>query len=280
MGQNNRWRIEMGLSTSHIRQDRLFRLIAAFCALMAVIFLPNVRPVYAMPGRTDDSYALDQCVAFNAQPTNIPDEMDRLCGKLVFLKDLKVEKYYLGLEVCGSGQILIFHTRPRELQKYYQLREAEINRGTEISTDSGVYNQYIMTFKNYIPLNSCSECGRVMTSTPRELVPTPQGTQNLVFPTPTPRQPTATRTSTATPTAIALSPSPTIQPTEVPASPTATQTLIANTTPPTPTFQKTPPAGDNPSDVPDNSRFIISGVAVAFIVTLGVGIYIVQRRQR
>lgn len=289
MRQKN-WKIEMGLGASYIRWDKFFRLSAAFCAIIAILFLPNIRPVYAMPGGNDDSYALEQCISFNVQPTDIPDELDRLCGKLVILKDLKVEIYYLGLEVCGSGQVLIFQTRPRELQKYYQFREAEIGRGAEILTDSGIYNQYIVTFKNYIPLNSCAECGRVLTPTPRELVPTPQGTQNLVFPTPTSRQPTVTRTSTASPTATAFSPtslsptslSPTspVQATEVPASPSATQTLIANTTPPTPTFQKTPPPGDNTSGLPDNTMFIFSGVAVAFIVTLGVGIFYMQRRQR
>jgi hypothetical protein len=262
---------------------KVHRLVTVFCVQLVLLFILNIYPVYAMPGASEDLNGIQDCISYNISPTDIPVEMDRLCGKLIILKDLNYERYYIGLQVCGGGNILIFQTRPRELQNYYQLREPRIGRGDKISTELGDFNQYIVTFQNYISISGCSECGKVNVPTPRELISTPVGTQSLVFPTATIVLPTANFTRTPVPTTSVASPTPTIQPT-VEAF-TATAALTETFTPPasaivaTPTIEKTPP-GENPSEIPDNSRFIFSGVAVAIILMMGVGIFYLQRKLR
>jgi len=258
-------------------------LVTIISAQLVWLFILNLNPVYAMPGQSEDSFGIQDCISFNVAATDIPVEVDRLCGQLIILKDLKFEKYYLGLQVCGGGDILIFQTRPRELLKYYQLREPKIGKGAKISTELGDFTHYITTFKSYIPISDCSECGKILTPTPRELAGTPEGTQSLVFPTATIGLPTATFTRTPVPTPTVPSPTPTIQPTKTGSTATATLTETfppqASATITTPTIEKTPP-GENPSEVPDNSRFIFSGVAVAFILTLGVGFFYLRRKLR
>ena len=274
----------MRLNYHSINWIKVHRLVTVICAQLVLLVLLNINPVYAMPGGSDDTNGiLQDCISFNVAPTDIPLEMDRLCGKLVILKDLKYEKYYLGLQVCGGGNILIFKTRPRELQNYYQLREPRIARGEKISTELGEFNQFITTFQSYTSISGCNECGKVYMPTARELISTPDGTQSLVFPTATIVLPTTTFTRTPALTTTVAPPTPTIQPT-MEAS-TVTSALTETFTPPgsdpvaTPTIEKTPP-GEIPSENPDNSRFIFSGVAVAIILMMGVGIFYLQKKLR
>jgi hypothetical protein len=273
----------MGLSFNSSKWKKVQRLVTVISAQLVLFFLLNLNPVYAMPGQSEDLNGIQECISFNVPATNIPVEVDRLCGQLIILKDLKFEKYYIGLQVCDGGNILIFQTRPRELLKFYQLREPKIGKGAKISTELGDFNQYITTFKSYIPISSCSECGKILSPTPRELIGTPEGTQSLVFPTATIGLPTATFTRTPVPTPTFTSPSPTLQPTKAGFTATATLTKtftpLASATIATPTIEKTPP-GENPSELPDNSRCIFSGVAVAFIFTLGVGFFYLRRKLR
>jgi len=273
----------MGLNLNSSKWKKVHRLVIIISAQLVLLFILNLNPVYASPGQSEDLNGIQDCISFNAAATDIPVEIDKLCGKLIIIKDLKYEKYHLGLQVCGGGDILIFQTRPSELLNYYQLREPKIGKGAEISTELGKFTRYIKTFKSYIPISDCSECGKILTPTPRELVGTPEGTQSLVFPTATIGLPTATYTRTPVPTPTIPSLTPTIQPTKTgfPATASLTETLTseASATITTPTIEKTP-LGENPSEVPDNSRFIFSGVAVAFILTLGVGFFYLRRKLR
>ena len=204
----------MGLNLNSSKWKKVHRLVTIISVQLVWLFILNLNPVYAMPGQSEDLNGIQDCISFNVAATDIPAEVDRLCGKLIILKDLKFEKYYLGLQVCGGGDILIFQTRPRELLNYYQLREAKIGKGAKISTELGDFTHYITTFESYIPISDCSECGKILTPTPRELVGTPEGTQSLVFPTATIGLPTATFTRTPVPTPTVPSPTPTIQPTK------------------------------------------------------------------
>lgn len=274
----------MRLNTNSSNWKKVHWLATACSSFLVVLFMINIHPVRAANGGAGGSYALADCYDFSQRTTSIPQEVDKLCGRLVIIKDLEGEKYYIGLEICGSAQILIFQTRPRELLKFYQFSEVRIGRGTEISTEWGKFNQFIVNFESYIPIDSCNECGKIVSPTPRELVATPAGTQSLVFPTATTSEPTATYTRTPVPSATFTSVTPSLQPTETRVSPTVepdeTRPTASDSTPPTPTIQRTPPPGDNPADLPDNSGFILSGVAVAFIVTLGVGVFYLRRKMR
>lgn len=273
----------MRLNFNSSKWNKVQKLVTIISSQLVLLFILNLNPVYAMPGQSELSNGIQDCISFNAAATDIPVEVDRLCGKLIIVKDLEFEKYYLGLQVCGGGEILIFQTRPKELLEYYQLREPKIAKRAKISTELGEFTHFITTFKSYIPISNCSECGKILTPTPRELVGSPEGTQSLVFPTATVGLPTATFTRTPVPTPTIPSPTPTVQPTKT--GITATATLTKTFTPPasatiiTPTIEKTPP-GDYPSEVTDNSSFILSGVAVALILTLGVGFFYLRRKLR
>jgi hypothetical protein len=92
-----------------------------------------------------------------------------LCGELTFFTDIKTNAQRIGLIPCGSSIPYIFQQHPAELFRYYQFSDAVIGSGNKISTDKyGCLDTYIITFKNYISINSCNECGVASkaTSTP------------------------------------------------------------------------------------------------------------------
>lgn len=273
----------MGVITNS-RNWRQVRLLAIVVNMLLAIFSNHIQPGSAMQQQPFSVNGNEECVSSLLAATPIPKSLDRLCGQLVFLEDIIKGKFYLGLQVCGRGPLLIFQVRPKELHKYYQLSEVKIGRGATISTNSGKFNLYITTFESYKSLQSCAECGQYSSPTPRELIGAPVGTQVLVFPTATLGLPTSTYTHTPLP-------SPTAEPfTATPPLVTITATTIPsatlNSTPEaspivaTPTLEITPPVGNSPSGLPNNSIYILFGVAIAFILTLGTGIIYLRRRLR
>ena len=154
----------------------------------------------------------------------------RLCGKLVFLKDVNTGTSYLGLIPCPvypGKKPLLFRIRPGELYYYYQFLNPVIKKGATVETDRGRINTYIDTFDAWIPLDDCSQCMVNIYGTPQSLVsPVPGQTQigsEFIFPTATPgtAQPTASSTPTATATATATT---TASPTATPPPPSPTHT--------------------------------------------------------
>jgi len=182
-------------------------------------------------------------------------ETSRLCGELVYLTNYKdPTKQTIGLRPCGGSVVYIFGTHPRDLIQYYQFRDPKIGTGKKICTvECGCIDEYLNSFKNYIGIKNCSQCGVAqLPPTWTEIPLTPY--------TPTPRPPTSTPnvpspTSTETPT---FSPA---QVTQTPglfellfgtltstASPTAAQPPppAATQPQPPPTAQATTPTRTNP----------------------------------
>ncbi len=84
-----------------------------------------------------------------------------LCGKLVFIDDIKTGAKLIGLIPCGESRPYIFDRRPGELHNYYRFRDVVITKDKNMSistTNYGVLYTYISKFKDYVPINSCNEC--------------------------------------------------------------------------------------------------------------------------
>ncbi len=130
----------------------------------------------------------------------------RLCGELVFLEDMKTGYKTIGLKPCGSQKPFIFYTKPRDLVPYYQFRDAVLERGEKICDRYyGCLNVYISTFKNYVGLEKCSDCGVVYLPT-WTLAPLTPYTPTPPPPSETPEPPTATPTFTMTPLPVTDTP--------------------------------------------------------------------------
>lgn len=126
-------------------------------------------------------------------------DIDRLCGQLVFLVDTATGLKTIGLKPCGPGKPYIFRIHPRDIVDYYQFREVDIYRGPKICTgEFGCLDKYIYTFKNYIGIKNCQDCGMNVPPTWTQVPLTPF-TATPVPPTRTPYVPTPTATLTATP---------------------------------------------------------------------------------
>ncbi|MFC1878882.1 hypothetical protein ACFLZW_03105 [Chloroflexota bacterium] len=215
--------------------------------------------------------------------------IERLCGKLVFIKDYKTNYQTIGLLPCGGGKPYIFHAGPKELHDYYQFANVKIGEGDVIRTlEWGKLSTYIVDFDSYIQLNHCGDCGKsfVPTNTPL---------------------PTITSQFTAT-----ITPTRQFPPTPTPWSPTQDPSLLASATPsttyttqaetPTPaTTMTSSPRTDTPQTSPrpektitptlkliqqdswwNNTRIIIV-VSLALIFAMAGGgllVYFLLRRQR
>jgi len=130
----------------------------------------------------------------------------RLCGELVYLQDTKTGYKTIGLKPCGSQKPLIFHTKPRDLVQYYQFRDAVLERGKTICDPNyGCLSTYISTFKNYVGLENCRECGVRYLPT-WTLAPLTPYTPTSPPPSETPEPPTATPTFTMTPLPVTDTP--------------------------------------------------------------------------
>jgi hypothetical protein len=147
-----------------------------------------------------------------------------LCGRMVFIKDVKTGVDYLGLVPCSRGSVYILKQRPKELLNYYQFVGAKIVKGKAVhSEEFGDITQYITKFQTYYPLDQCASCGNLPgtgpISPPEYAFPTPSpvsGLGGFLTPIPAPTTstpqflaqamklpasiPTLTPTSTATPT--------------------------------------------------------------------------------
>jgi len=109
----------------------------------------------------------------------------RLCGELVYLHDKRSGVKGIGLKVCNSAKIYIFYRHPRDLVRYYQFRDANVGTGPKLcDMQYGCLDKYLIGFKNYVGLESCDNCGKLMLPTWTAAPLTPY--------TPTPLPPTAT----------------------------------------------------------------------------------------
>jgi len=94
-----------------------------------------------------------------------------LCGRLIFLDDIKTGAKLIGLLPCGEGGPYIFNKRPDELHNFYRFHNVVIakNKNAQIQTSNyGVIYTYIVKFEDYIAITSCGECsGFTSTATPK-----------------------------------------------------------------------------------------------------------------
>jgi hypothetical protein len=84
-----------------------------------------------------------------------------LCGKLVFIDDIKTGAKLIGLIPCGESRPIVFSRRPGELHNFYRFQDvvSEKDKNMSISTTNyGVLYTFIIKFKDYVPIQSCSEC--------------------------------------------------------------------------------------------------------------------------
>lgn len=160
-------------------------------------------------------------------------KIPELCGRLVFLSDVKTGLKTIGLEPCNGAKPYIFHAGPRELLNYYKFWNVKTQVGQEIIDPKfGKLDTYIIDFETYIPLNHCGDCGKdfVPTYTPRATATLepgqPTATGGPITPSPTfPPTPTFWSTSTSSPAPATHTTGPNLTDT-----PTGTPT---NTAPPT-----------------------------------------------
>jgi hypothetical protein len=82
-----------------------------------------------------------------------------LCGRLVFLEDLKTGARLIGLIPCNESRPLIFAARPGELFEFYRLTNVVIKKGDKVTTLAyGVLENYITRFESYKQIYSCRDC--------------------------------------------------------------------------------------------------------------------------
>ena len=87
------------------------------------------------------------------------------------MDDIKTGAKLIGLIPCGESRPYIFLRRPDELHNYYRFRDVVILKdksGTITTSNYGKLYTYITKFRDYVPINSCSECKPAApTETPR-----------------------------------------------------------------------------------------------------------------
>jgi hypothetical protein len=87
------------------------------------------------------------------------EKKDTLCGKLVFLENMKTGEKLIGLAPCGQTQPYIFDYRPNELHDYYRLLDVVISKGPAVQTlNFGTLNTYITHFSVSTALQDCNAC--------------------------------------------------------------------------------------------------------------------------
>lgn len=182
-----------------LRSALLLLILAGVLSFQIIL---QTRLAQASIGQANCNQATVWETPWIVDPTQRPGMM---CGKLVF-----IDGYYpkihghpkvstIGVIPCGSGKPLIFGIHPRSLVPYYQFRDPKIGAGQMICTEKyGCLDQYLTSFKNYVGIESCSECGKYgipPTWTEAPLTPyTPTPVPPTNTPWPTRVTPTATRT--------------------------------------------------------------------------------------
>ena len=182
--------------------------------------------------------------------------IERLCGRLVFLKDIKTDLTTIGLQPCGGGKPYIFHVGPKDLYDYYQFENVKIGVGDVIRTaEWGNLNTYIVGFDSYRPINTCSDCGKafVPSKTPSPTL-TSQYTATV----------TATRQFPPTPTPWSEEGEATQEPSPSPLIATDTITQPADTGTPAPT-EVAPPT----ETVPDDTEVVEESTPTPMATTEG-----------
>jgi hypothetical protein len=87
------------------------------------------------------------------------ERKDTLCGRLVFLENMKTGEKLIGLAPCGQTQPYIFSYRPNELHDYYRLQEVVIKKGDAVQTlNFGTLNTYITHFSVSTAIQDCNAC--------------------------------------------------------------------------------------------------------------------------
>jgi len=250
----------------------LFRISLAVLLAMIFVVAQFSTPAGKAQLQEFDSKKIPCCQLPTIVVTQDPEigTSGLLCGRLVYFTDDYSGLSMIGLVPCGRQKPYVFKRHPRDLVPYFQFRNAkikqtsrswesvkkdiEMNRTnkTPPSVDDytwvvyspvyGYLDEYIVSFKNYVGIEDCDECGKwnlppTWTHAPKfSYTPTPTGTST---PTSTPVTPSPTPTSTivtptksiaevlfgdtpsAFPTAgppggLAITPKPVIQPTDAP----------------------------------------------------------------
>jgi hypothetical protein len=82
-----------------------------------------------------------------------------LCGRLVFLEDVKTSAKMIGLVPCGENRPIIFAAGPAELYDFYRFTNVVIKKGDKITTmNYGTLEFYITRFDSYKQIYSCRDC--------------------------------------------------------------------------------------------------------------------------
>jgi hypothetical protein len=234
------------------RNSQVRWLLAIIVIIQSLLFLMKIG-IHEVQAVSSDSSGVQNdapCDQAYISIDGLQGKIDRVCGELQFITDLRTGLKYLGLRLCGSDKLVIMGTRPSELYEFYQFRNPEFGTGNPVETEFGRINYYLKTFQNYIPINGCHECGLVFVPTPREIGGTAGPTLGLIFPTPT----VVGTLPSATPLSLlhVSTPTPTITLTQVPATitPTQTATLTAS---PTSSIQDTLPVQSTTAGTPNSS---------------------------
>jgi hypothetical protein len=155
----------------------------------------------------------------------------RLCGQLVYLTEYETGVGAIGLKPCDRGGIFVFRRHPRDLVPFYQIRNARVVSGEQLKTDQyGTLDLYITTFKNYVGIESCDQCGMYMQPPTWTAAPLTPFTLTPRTPPPTLYIPSSTSTDT-----------PTLAPWQVTATPRISDLLFGTNIPTgTPTVKSIP----------------------------------------
>lgn len=87
------------------------------------------------------------------------ERKDTLCGKLVFLENMKTGEKLIGLAPCGQTKPYIFDYRPNELHDYYRLKDVVIRTGPLVPTSNfGAITTYITHFSGSSAIKDCNDC--------------------------------------------------------------------------------------------------------------------------
>ncbi len=87
------------------------------------------------------------------------ERKNSLCGRLVFIENMKTGEKLIGLAPCGQTQPYIFDYRPNELHDYYRLLDVVIKKGTPVQTvNFGTLSTYITHFSVSTAIQDCNAC--------------------------------------------------------------------------------------------------------------------------
>lgn len=257
-------------NTRSLKFSRLALLLIALVGVLAVQVALQTRLAQASSSQADCYQSTENVeTPWAIDPTQRPGIM---CGKLVF-----IEGYYpkinghprvstIGVIPCGQGKPLIFGVHPRSLVPYYQFRDPKTGRGQMICSEKyGCLDQYLVSFKNYVGIESCSECGKYGLPPTWTDVPLTPYTFTPVPPTSTPWPTRVTPTATRT-----LSPdeiTPTLELFDLlhGASDTPTASATAK-----PTLAGTPTAPSTPTATPAPQQSLIQRIGPIALILLAL----------